>query len=47
VRDAAQAVAGRPGAHAFGEFIIFNGPCTDAFRWQRLRRLANRLRGRP
>lgn len=46
VRDAARAVAERPGAHVFDEFIIFNGPCEAAFRRQRLRRLANRLRGR-
>jgi hydroxyacylglutathione hydrolase len=27
VRDAARSVAGRRGAHAFDDFIIFNGPC--------------------
>jgi glyoxylase-like metal-dependent hydrolase (beta-lactamase superfamily II) len=43
VRDAARSVADRPGAHAFGDFIIYNGPCrramarqlTRAF-WQRV-----------
>ncbi len=30
VRDAARSVAGRPGAHAFDDFIIFNGPCRAA-----------------
>lgn len=30
VRDAAHAVADRPGAHSFSEFIIFNGPCKAA-----------------
>jgi hydroxyacylglutathione hydrolase len=27
VRDAARSVAGQPGVHAFGNFIIYNGPC--------------------
>jgi hydroxyacylglutathione hydrolase len=43
VREAAHAVAGRPGAHVFDDFIIYNGPCRWAFRRQRLRRVANRL----
>ncbi len=30
VRDAARTVAARPGAHAFDDFIIFNGPCPAA-----------------
>jgi glyoxylase-like metal-dependent hydrolase (beta-lactamase superfamily II) len=30
VRDAARSVASRPGVHAFGDFIIFNGPCQAA-----------------
>ncbi len=30
VRDAARSVAARPGAHAFDDFIIFNGPCRAA-----------------
>ena len=30
VRDAARSVAARPGAHTFGDFIIFNGPCRAA-----------------
>lgn len=30
VRDCAQRVAGRPGAHQFNDFAIFNGPCRAA-----------------
>jgi hydroxyacylglutathione hydrolase len=30
VRDAARAVAARPGAHVFDDFMIFNGPCRAA-----------------
>ncbi|MER5638000.1 MBL fold metallo-hydrolase [Kitasatospora sp. NPDC002227] len=30
VRDAAKAVAGRPGVHTFDHFILYNGPCTGA-----------------
>jgi hydroxyacylglutathione hydrolase len=30
VRRAAHDVAGRPGAHAFDDFAIFNGRCTRA-----------------
>ncbi|GAA4984565.1 MBL fold metallo-hydrolase [Kitasatospora paranensis] len=30
VRDAAHAVADRPGVHVFDDFILFNGPCTSA-----------------
>jgi hydroxyacylglutathione hydrolase len=30
VRDAAVSVTGRPGAHVFDDFLIFNGPCTAA-----------------
>ena len=30
VRDAARAVADRPGAHVFDDVIIFNGPCRAA-----------------
>ncbi len=32
VRDAARAAAGKPGAHDFDDFIIFNGPCADGRR---------------
>ncbi|WP_245933541.1 MBL fold metallo-hydrolase [Arthrobacter livingstonensis] len=46
VREAAHAVAARPGGHRFDDFIIFNGPCRAAFIRQRLRRLGNRLRAR-
>jgi glyoxylase-like metal-dependent hydrolase (beta-lactamase superfamily II) len=37
VRDAARSVASRPGAHAFGDFIIFNGPCRAAMTAQAAR----------
>lgn len=30
LRDAAEAVRDRPGAHTFDDFIIFNGPCRGA-----------------
>ncbi|MBO0916724.1 MBL fold metallo-hydrolase [Streptomyces laculatispora] len=30
VRDAAHAVADRPGVHTFDDFILFNGPCAGA-----------------
>jgi hydroxyacylglutathione hydrolase len=45
VRDAAKAVAAKPGAHTFDDFIIFNGPCRAAVvrqlargAWRRLAR---------
>ena len=37
VRDAAHAVADRPGAHGFGDFFIYNGPCERAMAWQKVR----------
>ena len=37
VRDAAREVAGRPGAHAFGDFVIYNGPCRRAMAVQQVR----------
>jgi hydroxyacylglutathione hydrolase len=46
VRDAARCVASRPGAHAFGDFIIYNGPCQRAKAWQRLRGTVSRARYR-
>jgi hydroxyacylglutathione hydrolase len=44
VRDAARSVAGRPGAHGFGDFIIFNGPCRGAVIRQLARALWHRAR---
>jgi len=37
VRDAARQVADRPGAHGFGDFVIYNGPCERAMAWQKVR----------
>ncbi|MEP7034968.1 MAG: MBL fold metallo-hydrolase [Dermatophilaceae bacterium] len=38
VRDCARSVSGRPGAHQFNDFAIFNGPCRAAVarQWARL-----------
>jgi hydroxyacylglutathione hydrolase len=44
VREAAHKVAGRPGAHGFGDFFIYNGPCTRAMAWQRVRGAVGRTR---
>jgi len=44
VREASVSVADRPGPHAFEDFLIFNGPCTAAVLWQRLRALGLNLR---
>lgn len=44
VRDAAHAVADRPGVHTFDDFIIFNGPCTGAQLGLMARGLAHRAR---
>jgi len=44
VRDAAASVAGRPGVHAFDDFIIFNGPCNGAMPGVLLRGLAYKIR---
>jgi hydroxyacylglutathione hydrolase len=46
VRDAAQSIKDRPGAHVFDDFIIFNGPCHAAAAKQVLRALGDRLRNR-
>ncbi|MEP6527953.1 MAG: MBL fold metallo-hydrolase [Nocardioidaceae bacterium] len=46
VRDAAQLVKDRPGAHVFDDFIIFNGPCNGAAAEQLLRALGNKIRDR-
>ena len=46
VRDAARAMAHRPGAHAFDDVIIFNGPCRGARLRHRLRRWWSTLRRR-
>jgi hypothetical protein len=49
VRDAARSVAGRPGTHNFGDFIILVLPSTPAVAKQAARalwwKLRNRLRG--
>lgn len=44
VRDAAVAVASRPGVHVFDDFRIFNGPCRRAMPGYRVRALWNTLR---
>jgi glyoxylase-like metal-dependent hydrolase (beta-lactamase superfamily II) len=44
VREAAASVAGRPGAHVFDDFIIFNGPCTAATIGQVVRMLWGKIR---
>lgn len=46
VRDAAHSVAERPGAHAFGDFIIYNGMRPGAVARLMTRGYAGRLRGR-
>jgi glyoxylase-like metal-dependent hydrolase (beta-lactamase superfamily II) len=46
VRDAAVAVAGKPGAHVFDAFIIYNGPCRSAIARQLARRLWQRVHPR-
>jgi glyoxylase-like metal-dependent hydrolase (beta-lactamase superfamily II) len=46
VRDAAESVKDRPGAHVFDDFIIFNGRCNGAAAKQVLRLLGDRLRNR-
>jgi hydroxyacylglutathione hydrolase len=43
VRDAARSVAGRPGAHVFADFIIYNGPCRLAMARQVSRALWLRI----
>jgi hydroxyacylglutathione hydrolase len=45
VAAAARAVRDRPGAHAFDDFIIFNGRCTPALLKQMARLLIARVRG--
>lgn len=54
VRNAALAVADRPGVHAFDDFLIFNGRCRRAIlrswlrgRWSSLRNRTAGIRGRP
>jgi glyoxylase-like metal-dependent hydrolase (beta-lactamase superfamily II) len=44
VRDAARRVADRPGAHGFGEFFLYNGPCERAMAWQKARGALSRAR---
>lgn len=46
VRDAAHKVSNRPGAHPFGDFVIYNGPCARAMAWQRIRGAVSRARRR-
>lgn len=46
IRDAAAAVADRPGAHRFAHFALWNGPCRSAVRLERRRLLAFRVFGR-
>ena len=43
-RDAAKSVADLPGAHAFDDFVIFNGPSRAAVAQQVIRRMWARLR---
>ncbi|MHA6765296.1 MBL fold metallo-hydrolase [Streptacidiphilus sp. PAMC 29251] len=43
VRDAARAVAERPGVHKFDDFIVFNGSCTSAMPGLLARSLADKL----
>ncbi|MGI8416604.1 MAG: MBL fold metallo-hydrolase, partial [Nakamurella sp.] len=47
VREATHAVADRPGAHAFDDVVIFNGPCRAAVARQLIRALWQRLRPPP
>ena len=44
VRDAARSVADRPGAHAFDDVVVWNGPCRGAALWHLARHAAYRLR---
>jgi glyoxylase-like metal-dependent hydrolase (beta-lactamase superfamily II) len=44
VRDAAREVADRPGAHAFGDFVIYNGPCRRAMAVEQVRGALSRGR---
>lgn len=44
VRQATHAVADRPGAHAFDDVVIFNGPCRPAMARQLIRALWQRFR---
>ena len=46
VRDAATRIAGRPGAHRFANFIIWNGPCRRESAVQSVRLLLFRAFGR-
>ncbi len=46
VRDAARSVAGRPGAHVFGDFIIFALPSPPAMARQVARALWWKVRNR-
>jgi glyoxylase-like metal-dependent hydrolase (beta-lactamase superfamily II) len=46
VRDAAHEIAARPGAHAFGDFVIYNGPCQRAMAVQLVRGAWSRIRRR-
>ena len=46
VRDAAARIAGRPGAHRFANFIIWNGPCRRESAIQSVRLLLFRAFGR-
>ncbi len=44
VRDAARQVASRPGAHGFGDFFLYNGPCEQAMTRQKARGAISRAR---
>src|SRR6476469_2656550 len=44
VARAATDVAAQPGVHAFDDFILFNGPCTTAARWHRIRLMVHTVR---
>ncbi len=46
IRDAANAVADRPGAHAFNDFVVFHGPCRQDMRRHAARRWWSGLRSR-
>lgn len=46
VRDAARAIADRPGVNVFDDFIIYNGPCRLGLAKLILRGLASRVLGR-
>jgi hydroxyacylglutathione hydrolase len=47
VRDAATSLDGKPGAHRFDDFAIWNGPCRRATARQLLRTLWTRVRPWP